>query len=687
MVVLLRHIGFFLLLCALLLTVGTAEAQLLVREQLPMRFSGRLLSIYGAGGIGMYRGEFDGKVGGAHAVAALGYSVFPELAVAVTADVGYLTLERTPAAVEPALYHYQFRESGEKLYESTINYTAFDLSAQVNLFPTKYYNLFFSVGAGLTLYDAEDFDAARLRPSADFPASIAIPVGIGAEHFLLRNVSVLVQLRNTFLFRGDFDAYDPVAIAEEYNRTPNREIAVPSTGGDSFLSLSVGLRVFLFESDDFDGDLLVNEEEAELGTNPYHVDTDIDGLTDYEEVRIYTTDPVREDTDDDGLGDYFEITKYGTDPVKPDTDDDRLTDAEEIEVYNTDPRNPDTDEDMLSDYEEVIMYQTNPRNPDTDYDGLDDFAEVKVHKTNPLRPDTDDDGIFDFNEVVTYATNPLSEDTDNDLLLDYDEIAYYGTNPLNPDTDEDKIPDSEEVFDTRTNPLSQDVADEFRPVTSRPAQPYYAELVETRTLPGGGVSYLIEPVVSRRLPRSPGNIDSLVAALPRYDSTFVRRPGESSSEAYARYRRLHAQSEPVVRAQTAARMPLRIDSLKLRQGDMLSFCNITFEFDRDELREEYLPILRETAQLFRNNPGMIVEIRGHTDIDGEEYYNQGLSERRARTVREFLIAEGVGSVRLRTIGFGEHQPIADSDTEEGRALNRRVEFYILSLLGPQEGRR
>ncbi|PLX30544.1 MAG: hypothetical protein C0600_08060 [Ignavibacteria bacterium] len=178
-----------------------------------------------------------------------------------------------------------------------------------------------------------------------------------------------------------------------------------------------------------------------------------------------------------------------------------------------------------------------------------------------------------------------------------------------------------------------------------------------------------------------------MAALPRYDSTFTRRPGESSSEAYARYRRMNLQSGSTQRQSTSPRVPLRIDSLKLRQGDMLSFTNITFEFDRDELREEYLPILREAAQLFHNNPGMVVEIRGHTDVDGEDFYNQDLSERRAQTVKEFLTGEGVSSARLRTAGFGEHQPIADSDTEEGRALNRRVEFYVLSLQNRQEGMR
>ena len=689
MSVLSRHMNLFAMICVLtLLLPGSAMAQLLASEKEAMRYSGRLLSLYAGGGLATYFGEFDGGYDGMHGTLALGYAVFPELTLAFTAGIGSLPLERDAAGRDRTIYDFQFPGDGDDVFMRSISYTAFDLSAQLNLMPRSFTNVFLTAGAGVTLYQAEDFDDGRLRPTADFPAAIALPVGAGAELFLLRNFSLTLMLRNTFLFRGDFDAYDPEELAREYNRVRNKSIDIPAAGGDSYLSMTVGVRYYLFESSDYDGDLLANSEESELGTSPYDVDTDVDGLTDYEEVRVYTTSPLRPDTDDDGLGDYFEITKYGTDPVNPDTDDDRLSDEEEVMVYNTDPRNPDTDEDVLSDYEEVILYNTDPRNPDTDYDGLDDFAETKVHDTDPLRPDTDDDGIFDFNEVVTYTTNPRSEDTDTDELLDYDEIAYYGTNPLMPDTDGDGLQDAEEVFSSRTNPLAGELrSEEEAPASPRRAQPhrsqpYYAELIETRPLPGGGVSYLIAPVVSRRLqqfPRTPKNLDSLVSALPSYDSSFVRRPGESSAEAYARFHRRsvrHVEPQP---PGGGARMPLRLDSLQLRKGDMLTFCNITFEFDRDELREEYIPILRESVQLFRSHPQMIVEIRGHTDSDGDEEYNQDLSERRAASVKEFLVSEGVDADRLHVVGFGELQPIADTESDEGQARNRRVEFFVVEL--------
>lgn len=660
--------------------IGPAEAP---------RYPGRTIVASIGGGLSTYFGDFKSGFNVPHGALSLGYAVYPELTVLLTADIGKIALSRDISQVDPLLYQFQFLKETDSLsHNRSIDVVCIDLSTRINLFPYRYYNIFLSLGAGVTFYKAEDFSDVRVRPSADFPASITIPVGIGGEWYFRRDLALSLHVRNSFLFRGDIDAFDPEELALEYNRRRSARIDVPSAAGDNILSVTVGIQYTLFESVDYDGDLLENEEETELGTNPYKIDTDTDGLTDHEEVRVYATSPLKPDTDDDGLGDYFEITKYGTDPLKTDTDEDRLSDSDEIMLYNTDPRKPDTDDDILSDYEEVVLYQTNPRNPDTDYDGLDDFAEVKVHETDPLRPDTDDDGIYDFNEVVTYKTNPRNADTDGDRLLDYDEIAYYGSNPLNPDTDGDRVDDATEVFATRTNPLDQDQTSapaEKKPFAERPR--YNAELLETQALPGGGTSYLIAPVLTRRSNRAPENLDSVVASLTKIDSSFGSRPGESSAEAYARYRRRSIQHIQSAEEGGSIAQPLRLDSLHLRVGDILSFCNISFEYDRDELQAEYVLLLKEAVQLFRSNAGMVVEIRGHTDTNGEEQYNQDLSERRARSVRDFIVGQGIKADRFRTIGFGERQPIADGATEEGQARNRRVEFYIVSLKPPAGGNR
>ncbi|MBR9974910.1 MAG: OmpA family protein [Bacteroidetes bacterium] len=661
-------------------TQGTPDGSL---DGTPLlRFPGQTIHIGARGGPALLLGDFEGMFGGMHGALSLGYAVYPELTVMLTAEMSRLRFRRERTQVDERLYDFQFlKDARDGAVESGVSLLGFDLSARVNFFPFHIYNVFATLGAGISFYQTDDFDGARIRPPADFPASIAVPLGLGGEYYLTRELAVQLQLRWTHYLQGDIDAYDAEELALEYNRRRPVRIDVPSAAGDNKLGISLGLHYTLFESVDYDGDLLPNAEEASLGTNPYEIDTDTDGLTDYAEVRVHRTSPLKPDTDDDGLGDYFEVTRYNTDPNKPDTDDDRLTDYEEVMVYNTDPNKPDTDDDMLSDYEEVILYHTNPRNPDTDYDGLDDFAEVRMYKTDPLRPDTDDDGIYDFNEVVTYKTNPRDADTDGDRLLDYDEIAYHGTSPLNPDTDGDGFDDAVEISELRSNPLDRDASatsSARKPFAEQPR--YHAELLETRPLPGGGTSYIIAPTLTRRLPREPESMDSVVASFAAVDSGNAARAASSSAEAYTRYRRRSVQHvSPAEDGSARVPVPLRLDTLRLKVGDVLSFSNITFEFDQVALREEYVPILKEAAQLFRTHPGMKVEIRGHTDMAGDENYNQGLSERRALTVLDFLVREGVDASRMRSVGFGERQPIGDSATEDGRARNRRVEFYILSM--------
>jgi OOP family OmpA-OmpF porin len=74
---------------------------------------------------------------------------------------------------------------------------------------------------------------------------------------------------------------------------------------------------------------------------------------------------------------------------------------------------------------------------------------------------------------------------------------------------------------------------------------------------------------------------------------------------------------------------------------------------------------------------VVVEVAGHTDSTGSETYNQGLSERRANSVKDYLTSQGVTATRLSAKGYGEAQPVASNDTKEGRAENRRVELIVL----------
>jgi outer membrane protein OmpA-like peptidoglycan-associated protein len=75
-------------------------------------------------------------------------------------------------------------------------------------------------------------------------------------------------------------------------------------------------------------------------------------------------------------------------------------------------------------------------------------------------------------------------------------------------------------------------------------------------------------------------------------------------------------------------------------------------------------------------PGSNVLITGHTDSDGTEKYNQTLSEKRAKSVLDYALVQGVSSSRLSIVGLGETEPIASNETDEGKQLNRRVEIAI-----------
>jgi OOP family OmpA-OmpF porin len=104
---------------------------------------------------------------------------------------------------------------------------------------------------------------------------------------------------------------------------------------------------------------------------------------------------------------------------------------------------------------------------------------------------------------------------------------------------------------------------------------------------------------------------------------------------------------------------------------------IHFEFDKATLKPEAMTVLDQAAALLKKHERVVVEVAGHTDSIGSEEYNQGLSERRATAVKDYLNSKGVRASRLTSRGYGESRPVASNDTDEGRAENRRVELIVL----------
>lgn len=106
---------------------------------------------------------------------------------------------------------------------------------------------------------------------------------------------------------------------------------------------------------------------------------------------------------------------------------------------------------------------------------------------------------------------------------------------------------------------------------------------------------------------------------------------------------------------------------------------VTFTTGSATINNEFRATLRDVADSLQRYPNSLIDVYGHTDSTGSDSFNQGLSERRAQTVEDFLVAQGVDRSRIRSQGFGETSPIADNATPEGRARNRRVEIKIIPI--------
>ena len=104
---------------------------------------------------------------------------------------------------------------------------------------------------------------------------------------------------------------------------------------------------------------------------------------------------------------------------------------------------------------------------------------------------------------------------------------------------------------------------------------------------------------------------------------------------------------------------------------------VNFDFDRAEIRPASRPILDQAATRLIQCGKEQLQVEGHTDSIGADAYNQDLSERRARAVRDYLVSKGVNARRIGSVGYGESKPVASNDTPEGRSLNRRVEVRFL----------
>ncbi len=116
---------------------------------------------------------------------------------------------------------------------------------------------------------------------------------------------------------------------------------------------------------------------------------------------------------------------------------------------------------------------------------------------------------------------------------------------------------------------------------------------------------------------------------------------------------------------------------KIEVGSLVRLNNIFFDFAKATLHTESYPDLDRIVKLLKDYPNISVEIDGHTDFVGSDADNIILSKSRAKSCQDYIVSKGINMERLTYKGFGESKPVADNKTEEGRKLNRRVEFIII----------
>lgn len=122
---------------------------------------------------------------------------------------------------------------------------------------------------------------------------------------------------------------------------------------------------------------------------------------------------------------------------------------------------------------------------------------------------------------------------------------------------------------------------------------------------------------------------------------------------------------------------VRLKKPKVNQQIVLN--NIFYDVDSYELKGESKIELDKLAEMLKSQPGMKIEIGGHTDNTGNPNTNKTLSENRAKSVRDYLVSKGIDVNRLTYKGYGATKPIAPNDTDQGRKKNRRTEYKILSM--------
>ena len=166
------------------------------------------------------------------------------------------------------------------------------------------------------------------------------------------------------------------------------------------------------------------------------------------------------------------------------------------------------------------------------------------------------------------------------------------------------------------------------------------------------------------------------AESARAQADAARRDAEAQA---AHARQLAAQSEQEkaqLRDQLRQQLSVILETRETARGLIVNLSDVLFDTARHDLKPGAREKLARVSGILSAHPGLKMEIEGHTDSVGTDEYNQSLSERRAESVRSYLVSQNIAPAMVTSIGFGESKPVATNDTAAGRQQNRRVELIV-----------
>lgn len=454
---------------------------------------------------------------------------------------------------------------------------------------------------------------------------------------------------------------------------------------------------------DGDGDGIADEfdkcpDEAGVATNdgcPEQVDADGDGVPDKEDLCPNEIGLVNlngcPDRDGDGLADKDDACPDETGPLSNDG-------CPEMKGSG------DRDGDGLIDSVDKCPDEAGPINlhgcppKDRDGDGVLDGMDECPDAFGPVNlngcPDSDGDGVIDKDDGCPDEAGPLSlngcppKDKDGDGVLDPADdcpdipglVHFNGC----PDSDGDGIKDSEDACpqaagSTATHGCPDSDGDGIK--DSEDDCPHLAGLVALNGCPdsdGDGIKDSED-----KCPNKAGKLEN--KGCPDSDGDGITDDKDPCPEKAGRYNGCPDSDGDGIddahdHCPNSAGPPTTFGCPELKEEEKetldLAAQAIQFETGKATLKVESYGILNKVVGIMKKYPDYKLRIVGHTDNVGDAAQNKKLSEERARSCYDYLIAQGIDSSRLTYLGMGETQPIASNETEQGRELNRRVEFEL-----------